>query len=248
MYDTCPKCGHARKDSDSAHTCAACGLIYAKWMRRKFAPPAAPEPEPSAEIRSLVNSLLARLLYVEQHTDPVEWWGRAILLAGLAAWGWQFIAMDFTHNPWEIGKSVLHNVDLVFHEAGHVVFRPFGWFIMILGGTIGQLLIPAAVIGAFLYKRNPFGAAAGLWWLGQSFIDCAPYIDDAESQQLMLLGGFTGSDVVGAHDWNNILGSLHMVERHRVVATAADSIGTLFIIIAIVWGGWILNRQRGTLS
>jgi hypothetical protein len=32
----------------------------------------------------------------------------------------------------------LDNVDLVPHEAGHMLFSWFGEFIMVLGGTMGQ--------------------------------------------------------------------------------------------------------------
>ena len=74
---------------------------------------------------------------------------------------------------------------------------------------------PAIVMLTFLWKKNPFGASVGLWWLGQSFMDLTPYIDDALVQQLVLLGGRTGVDQPGYHDWNNILGDLNMLERAR---------------------------------
>lgn len=166
------------------------------------------------------------------------------LYAALFAWGWRFIAMDFAVNPWAIGNSFMHNVNLVFHEAGHVLFRPFGWFMTILGGTLGQLLMPAALIGVFIFKqRHMFGASVALWWLGQSFMDCAPYIDDALEQKLVLLGGRTGADAPGNHDWNNILGEFNMLERHREFATLADMIGTVLMLLAMVWGGIVLYRQ-----
>lgn len=40
----------------------------------------------------------------------------------------------------------LDRVDLVFHEAGHVIFGPFGEFIGILGGSLMQVLIPAGIV------------------------------------------------------------------------------------------------------
>ena len=138
----------------------------------------------------------------------------------------------------------MHNINLVFHEAGHVLFRPFGWFITILGGTLGQLLMPVVVMFTFLIKnRNNFGASVGLWWLGQSFMDTAPYIDDALVQKLVLLGGHTGADMPGNHDWNNILGEFNVLEKCRDYATIADVTGTVLMIIAFLWGGYILYRQ-----
>ena len=40
----------------------------------------------------------------------------------------------------------------------------------------------------FLFREgNAFGAAVGLWWLGQSLMDLAPYINDARALALPLL-------------------------------------------------------------
>ena len=41
-------------------------------------------------------------------------------------------------------------------------------------------------------KNNLFGASLSLWWIGQNFVDCAPYINDARVQELILIGGVTG--------------------------------------------------------
>jgi hypothetical protein len=43
----------------------------------------------------------------------------------------------------------LDRVDLVFHEAGHLIFGFFGEFIGILGGSLMQVLILAIVTGYF---------------------------------------------------------------------------------------------------
>jgi hypothetical protein len=66
-------------------------------------------------------------------------------------------------DPAGIVSSLMHNVDLVFHEAGHVVFRPFGRFMTILGGSLAQLLMPLIVMVAFVTtNRDNFGASIGL--------------------------------------------------------------------------------------
>ncbi|MGH8245417.1 MAG: zinc ribbon domain-containing protein, partial [Gammaproteobacteria bacterium] len=171
------------------------------------------------------------------------------VFTGIAAWGGYFISTDFTANPFEIGRSFMHNVDLVFHEAGHVFFRPFGWFMMILGGTLGQWLMPAALAATFLIKyRNTFAASVCLWWLGQSFMDAAPYIDDALDQKLVLVGGHTGADVLGNHDWNNILGEFNALERHRDLATLVDAAGVVLMLAALAWGAVLLYRQYRRLA
>ncbi|MDZ7736751.1 MAG: hypothetical protein U5P41_12120 [Gammaproteobacteria bacterium] len=92
-------------------------------------------------------------------------------------------------------------------------------------------------------NRDPFGAAFGLWWLGQSFMDCAPYINDARALELQLLGGGTGADRPGMHDWENILLDLDMIEYDHQIATLFDTIGAFLVLLAIAWAGYILYRQ-----
>jgi hypothetical protein len=103
------------------------------------------------------------------------------------------------------GHSFFHNISIPFHEAGHILFSFFGDFIRTLGGSIMQVLVPIVCLVAFMKKEDVFAASFALWWTGQNFIDMAPYINDARAQSLMLLGGVTGEDVPGYHDWNNIL-------------------------------------------
>lgn len=254
MYTICPKCQYQRKSTDQgdANICPACGLIFSKWMKRRFArkwfAPVSGPVDPSTTA-GLFHSVTGLLLHVDERIKPLSFWGRVILFVLFAIWGWQFIQMDFISHPAEVNQSFMHNINLVFHEAGHIIFSPFGWLMTKLGGTLGQLLMPLIVMLAFLIKHhNNFGAAIGLWWLGQSLIDCAPYIDDALDQRMLLLGGVTGADRPGYHDWNSILGNFDVLERHRTFATMADTTGSLLILLAIAWGGAILYRQYHNLE
>lgn len=250
MYTTCPKCGHERGEHESSDTtsCPACGLIFAKWMKQQFT---APETtlvikEHTEDEDGLLTRLSATVLYVDDKTDPVYFYGRAALYIILVIMGWRFIQMEFETNA--IGHSFLHTINLVFHEAGHIIFSPFGYFMTKLGGTLGQLLMPLIVTIAFLFRhRNTFAASVGLWWLAQSIMDCAPYINDALHQDMVLLGGVTGQDRPGYHDWNSILGELDMIEKHHEVATMFDNIGVAVMLLSLLWGGFILYRQYQNL-
>ena len=112
-----------------------------------------------------------------------------------------------------------------------------------------QILMPMIILLTFLIKqRNTFAATIGLWWMGQSLMDVAPYIDDALEQKLVLLGGYTGADAPGNHDWGNILSEVYGLEKHRDVATFADTTGSLLILIAFIWGGILLYRQYQNLD
>jgi hypothetical protein len=110
-------------------------------------------------------------------------------------------------------------------------------------------LIPFIVLCAFLLKtRDTFAAGIGLWWLGQSFMDAAPYINDASTEQLILLGGVTGRDVPGYHDWSNILRDLGWLQYDHTIAGIVNGIGVILMLIAFGWGAYILYLQYKNLS
>jgi hypothetical protein len=148
------------------------------------------------------------------------------------------------------GSSFFHLVNLPFHEAGHVFFRLFGRWMMSLGGTLGQLLIPLVCLSALLVKtKDPFGAAVCLWWFGQNFIDIAPYINDARKGELMLLGGVTGREAdYGYHDWEFILNEVGLLRYDRVLAHLAHGLGIILMLISFVWAGYLLYRQYKNLA
>ena len=247
MYQICPKCSYERKPDDDGDpdVCPDCGLIFSKWMKQQFAaPPTSVTAKHDEDRTSLIHSVVDTLLYVEPETDPVYFYSRLIFYVLLVLWGWHFIMMDYTLNPPPIGNSFMHRVNLVFHEAGHVIFHIFGWFTGILGGTLGQLLMPIVVMLVFVFSNNNnFGASVGLWWLGQSFMDVAPYINDSLKQELVLLGGHTGADAPGNHDWNNILGELNQLEKCYEYAAIANYTGIILMLIAFTWGGYLLYMQ-----
>lgn len=192
------------------------------------------------------------LFHVEPSINPLLFYGRAALYVICLIWGWQFISMEYDkvvggYPP--INQSFMHNVNLVFHEAGHVIFTPFGRFLTILGGTLGQWLIPFIVLCAFLLKtRDTFGATIGLWWLGQSFMDIAPYINDARAGQLILLGGVTGRDAPGYHDWENILRDLGWMQYDHTIAGIVNAIGVTLMLLSFLWGAYLLYMQYKNLD
>jgi voltage-gated potassium channel Kch len=157
----------------------------------------------------------------------------------LLIWGGKFIFTPVSGEAFS--QSYMHLVNLPFHEAGHVIFSPFGRFIQVLGGTLGQWLVPFAVTVSFLLRSDRFAASVGLWWLGQSFMDIASYMDDARAGQLMLLGGVTGSEVEDFHDWEIILIRLGLMKYDHVIARVTFGCGVVMILVALAWGGWVLN-------
>ncbi len=129
--------------------------------------------------------------------------------------------------------SFLDMVDLLIHEAGHLLFRPFGEFMMIAGGSLLQVIFPAVFVGYFVWHFKYFSAAIVLFWVGQSVLNVYVYAADAQVMQLVLISGFTGSEG-SFHDWNHMLTSLGLLDSTKMVAGLIRAIGTLTIIAAVV--------------
>ncbi len=242
---TCPKCGAPREPSWTE--CPRCGLIYAKYAAR----PACRPPRADAVIED--SSVKGFLLDFRNRPGTAGIYGRAVLLALLFVWSWWFILSPVESGY--AGRSFMHLVNLPFHEAGHVFFQVFGSRLLTsLGGSLMQLSIPALCSGVLLLKtRDPFGASVALWWLGNNFIDLAPYIGDARSMSLPLLGGNTGATApYGFHDWNFILTETHLLEHDQLLADLSHAFGSLVILASLAWGAASLlaakKRPPGSLQ
>jgi hypothetical protein len=163
-------------------------------------------------------------------------WIRAALVLGLAIWTFQFARTPLSGDAM---NSFLHLPDLVFHEAGHIVFSPFGRFMTVLGGSLLQVLIPVIAAVAFVRQDERFGAAVCGWWAGQNLIDLAPYIADARGLQLVLLGGRTGAEVEG-HDWEFILTALGATHLDQQFGMAAYGFGLILMIASLIYASTIV--------
>jgi hypothetical protein len=204
-------------------------------------------PKPSGgraagQLRKLLDTAFA----TPEQVNVIALGGRALLWLILLYYGWRFVAKDVyrSQTATSVFEFLLSTANLVFHEAGHIVFIPLGDFMSTLGGSLFQTLVPLICMVAFLTQYpDPFGASVMLWWTGQSLIDTAPYIYDASAQRLTLLGGVTGRDVPGYHDWNNILGRLDMLQHDHFIAQLVDVTGSILVIAALFWGGYLLLAQ-----
>jgi hypothetical protein len=256
----CPKCGLRQVVGAS---CLSCGIIFEKYRRRQaeaLSNPAVPQlgaqtgmsPE-SVEIAveeqfGMVSSLKQLMLSPANRENPLVIGLKAALLLGLAIWGARFVFSSISSNY--AGHSFMHLVNLPFHEAGHIIFRPFGRFITSLGGSLGQVLMPAVCLITLLVKtRDAFGAAVCLWWAAENFIDIAPYINDARAGIMPLLGGNTGrSAPYGFHDWQYILTETGLLRYDHVLARACHGLGTFLMLLAIAWAALVLYREYQSVS
>jgi hypothetical protein len=133
-------------------------------------------------------------------------------------------------------------LDLAIHETGHLVFAFGGELLTVLGGTLLQLIVPAAFVVALWRRSDAHGATVPLWWLGQNCWNISVYIRDARAQELPLVGG-------GEHDWAVLLDQVGWLERDQALGRAIFIVGAILYAISVV-AGWRLlyprNRHEGS--
>jgi hypothetical protein len=245
VYTKCPNCGHKlAKPLPASATCPACGIFFFKWVDPSRAPvvSASEDELPDSEGDGFIASLFQPL----EEMNEMTFYGRCIALLLLGIWSWFLFGYDYRDG--EIATSFMHNILLPIHEAGHVLFRPFGEFMMVLGGSLFQLALPLGISIAFYVKnRDNFGASLGLWLTSVSLVDLSPYIYDALYPQLVLLGGRTGAED-GPHDWIYLLISWGQLANAQRWGAFAHACGGLLMAAALVWGMVILLRQRTQLG
>ena len=130
----------------------------------------------------------------------------------------------------------LDSLDLAIHETGHLILGFDGETLMLLGGTLFQLLVPAAFVVALWRAGDRHGATVPLWWMGQNCWNISVYVRDARAQELPLVGG-------GEHDWAILLANWDWLSRDHTLADAVHLLGVLLYLAAII-GGWILLRHE----
>ncbi len=247
LLTLCPKCAYQRLPADShihAGVCPACGIAYQKFIdRQRGAADAPAKPLAYDVVVPPREALQARLLELPPRVDSLAVGGRAAVWCALALWAAWFTLNGIDYES--TNSSFLHMVNLPFHEFGHVLFMPFGEFMAILGGSLFQVLMPLALMAAFIVKqRDTFGASVMLWWCGQSLVDLAPYVGDAVDRGMPLIGG-AGEE---SHDWGNLLTMMGMLDYTRGLSRLCFGAGVLLMLAALAWGAVLLRRQYAKMK
>lgn len=135
----------------------------------------------------------------------------------------------------------LDRVDLIAHEAGHLLFSYFGEFIMIMGGTILQIFIPAVIIVYFITRHEFYSSAVTLFWLGQNMFNISVYIKDARDMVLPLVSA-GGGDII--HDWNYTLSKLGILNWNIIMGNFVYGLGILIITASIALGIYFSFEEK----
>jgi hypothetical protein len=241
----CPKCGQEQIPNDA---CTQCGIVFAKYYeiqkRKADAQSLASKTgnsqnTPTANKLETVPDTLFQRLFLPW--KPVSTPAMVALSVGFS----MMVYLLATESLLDSGSTILyltHNVNLVFHEAGHWIFGVFGNdTLAIFGGSLNQVLIPVIVAVSFWTKRDAVGFAFGLFWCFENLLDVAVYMADARALVLPLIGGL-GED---AHDWRNLFFRFGLIDQDIAIATKTRVVGWIGIIATWTWflWRWLIDRK-----
>lgn len=109
-------------------------------------------------------------------------------------------------------------VNLIIHEGGHFFFSWFGYTITILGGTLGELLVPFLCALYFFWHRELPGFLFSLFWFFENFLYIGVYMADARAEALPLVGA-------GEHDWAILFARWNLLLQDQKIGSITRLLG-----------------------
>ncbi len=125
--------------------------------------------------------------------------------------------------------------DLVFvpiHEGGHLLFRWFGQWLAVLGGTMLQLGVPVALAVYFVFQRQLTATAFCVFFFFQQFLPTAIYMADSRSQALQYV---TVGEGEATHDWFFVFSNIGLLEHDTQIGAFVRVLGWLGMLGTIGW-------------
>lgn len=138
------------------------------------------------------------------------------------------------------GFLFIDHANLMFHELGHALFSWAGYYTQILGGTLGQLLVPLACTAVFIHRGQTTAVAFCAFWTFQNLLYVAAYMADARTSALPLVG----SD---ESDWTILFSHWGVLQQDRAIAAWVRGVGWIGMLSSVVWLVWMhLRTSRRT--
>lgn len=131
---------------------------------------------------------------------------------------------------------MIDDANLLFHEAGHIIFGIFGRTLGLYGGTFGQLVFPAITAIVFLRQKSLVSFAVSMSWLFENFLNIARYMADARVQVLPLVGS-------GDHDWTRIFSNWGVLPYDTAFASVVRVTGWSGLCGVMGFMVWQWNRS-----
>jgi hypothetical protein len=119
-------------------------------------------------------------------------------------------------------------VNLMIHEAGHLFFAWGGHTLMLLGGTLGELLVPFLCALYFYFHGQTYGFTFSAFWFFENFLYIGTYMKDARAEGLPLINGDIG-------DWTLLFGQWHLLQSDLKIGQFVRTLGWLGMCATLAW-------------
>jgi len=172
---------------------------------------------------------------IEEACKGRLWWVRIPFLLFFA-----YVLVNHLRDP--MYCSIFKPLNLGLHELGHIIFRLFGRFLEIAGGSLLQCLVPIGSVFMFYRQRDFFAIAICLGWLSINLFDVAVYVGDARKMELPLVSPFGGGGYV-IHDWNYLLRRMGWLQYDTMLAFILRGFAVIYMLICLVAGAWIIYQM-----
>lgn len=167
--------------------------------------------------------------------DRPDRWTRVSRLGGVLCLAFYLLFLLYTWRN-NSGFLFLDFVNLMIHESGHLFFCWAGHTSMILGGTVGELIVPALCATFFWVHRPTYGLVFCLFWFFENFLYIGTYMADARTSALPLVNG-------DESDWTLLFGQWGIVPHDRQIGHFTRTLGWLGMLAVLAWLGYRLYRD-----
>src|SRR5438270_2071481 len=162
----------------------------------------------------------------------IEW--QPLSRTGFVAW-LIFYAVILLFLAVHFGQlTLLDNIHLVTHEAGHLLFGWLGETLGLWGGTLLQLLVPALLAVSFAVRRELPGTVFCIFAFFHSLTGVATYMADALRLELPLVTVGAIADE-SQHDWVRIFSSLGVLPHAIQIGNVTRLIAWAGMAGAVAW-------------
>jgi hypothetical protein len=136
-----------------------------------------------------------------------------------------FLIYAFVNEP---GFLFLDHANLIIHEGGHFFFSWFGDTVRILGGTLGELLVPLLCAAYFFFQRETTGFAFSIFWFFENFPYIGTYMADARTSALPLVGSEDS-------DWTILFTQWGLLAYDQKIGSTMRILGYLGMLATALW-------------
>jgi hypothetical protein len=172
---------------------------------------------------------------MELPSDRPDQWTRVSRLGGSLCLALYLLFLLYAWRD-RSGFLFLDFANLVIHEAGHPFFSYFGHTPMILGGTLGELIVPLLCAAFFFFRRQTYGLVFSLFWFFENFLYIGTYMADARTRNLPLVN----SD---ESDWTILFGQWGVLLYDQKIGHFTRQLGWLGMICVVAWLAYRIYRD-----